>query len=255
MEPPSHSAWEPERGTDPAASKKILREIYSWINDKVRELGGVEDVIEVDAEGVSQYLPDDIEDDSKGTPQQIETINEEPVEVLDIRLRSTPQSTAPVYQPDDLAKEGAEDEEAEGTEGGPDGPANNSDGGGGGGGADGPKDTGSNKGAEKPDHGHKRIEIGSVHIYCADPATGLYRLLFEPTSGEVNHLRVYVIGEVGVEPAPITAFSVNGGPEVSEVSERGMIGPLTLQQGKRVAINVVLENSLRCALGISAYAD
>ena len=132
-EPPSHNAWEPERGADTATSKRILKKINAWITDRVRDLGTTEDVTEVDAEGVSQYLPDDIEDDAHGTPQQIETINEEPVEVLEIRLRSTPSSSAPIHEPDDKAKDETEDEE-EGTEGGPDGPPNETDGGGGGGG-------------------------------------------------------------------------------------------------------------------------
>ena len=256
-EPPSHNAWEPERGADTAASKRILKKINAWITDRVRDLGTTEDVAEVDAEGVSQYLPDDIEDDAHGTPQQIETINEEPVDVLEIRLRSTPPSSAPIHEPDEKAKDETDDED-EGTEGGPDGPPNDTDGGGGGGGGggdtDGTKDK-NNGGAEKPEHGNKRVEIGNVRIYCADPSAGLYRLLFEPTSGGVNHLRIYVIGEVGVEPAPVATFSVNGGPDISEIPERGLIGPLALQQGTRAVINVVLEDSLHCALGVSAYAN
>ena len=50
-------------------------------------------------------------------------------------------------------------------------------------------------------------------------------------------------------------FSVNGGPEISEVPERGLVGPLDLPRGERAVINVVLEDSLRCALGVSAYAN
>jgi len=34
-----------------------------------------------------------------------------------------------------------------------------------------------------------------------------------------------------------------------------MIGPLELPKGKRATINVVLEDSLHCALGVSAYAN
>ncbi len=81
LENPNHSLWEAGRGADPAASRKVLRDIYAWVNDKVRVLGGSENVTEVDAEGVSQYLPDDIEDET-GTPLQIEAINEEPTEFI-----------------------------------------------------------------------------------------------------------------------------------------------------------------------------
>jgi hypothetical protein len=179
------------------------------------------------------------------------------MEKIEIRLRSTPPASAPVYEADDKAQDSTQHDE-ESTEGGPDGPPNETEGGTGGGGegdgAGGDK-TNSQGDQEKVEHGNKRVEIGDVRIYCADPTAGLYRLLFEPKTGSVHHLRVYVIGEVGVEAAPVAAFSVNGGPKISTISERGMIGPLELPQGKRAAINVVLEDSLRCALGVSAYAN
>jgi hypothetical protein len=259
-EPPSHSAWEPERGTDPAASKRIIKKINTWISEKVRGLDSSQDVAEVDAEGVSQFLPDDIEDDVHGTPQIIETINEEPAEKIEIRFRSTPANSAPVYQPDDKAPDQTEEEETEGTEGtegGPDGPTNTSDGGGGAGG-DGTMNGNQNQNntaKEKVEHGNKRVDIGKARIYCADPATGLYKILFQPVSGAVNHLRVFVIGEVGTEIAPVTSYSVNGGPNLSEMTEQGLLGPLDLPAGKRAVIDVVLEDSLHCALGVNAYAN
>lgn len=36
---------------------------------------------------------------------------------------------------------------------------------------------------------------------------------------------------------------------------RGFSAHLNYQKGKRAAINVVLEDSLHCALGVSAYAN
>lgn len=255
-EPPSHTAWEPERGADPAASKRILRKIHGWINDKVRSLSSSEDVAEVDAEGVSQYLPDDIEDDVHGKPQHVETINEEPAEQIEIRFRSSPSSTAPVYQQDDSTMDNTEDEGEEGTEGGPDGPRNETDGGGGGEGGGGGFEGIQNKnGKQKTEQGNNRVDIANVRIFCTDPAQGKYKLLFEPVSGTVNGLRLFVIGEVGTEVAPVTAYSVNGGPEVTELGDHGLLGPMELPKGERAVINVVLEDSLHCALGVNAYAD
>ena len=171
-EPPSHTAWEPERGVDAAASKRILKKVHTWINEKVRAMSTSEDVAEVDAEGVSQFLPDDIEDDVHGTPQRIETINEEPAEMIEIRFRSSPPSTAPVYEQTDKAPDATEEEDAEGTEGGPDGPANDSTGGGGGGGGgnlDGIQNPNKNA-QDKIEHGNKRVDIANVRIFCTDPA-------------------------------------------------------------------------------------
>src|ERR1700686_2048348 len=105
LEPPSHNAWEPERSDDPEV-KKLPKALYAWINDRIRELVGNEDLTEIDAEGVSQYLPDEIDDATTGTPQQIETINEEPASVLDMRIRPTPMASAPTYEPDVSSEEG-----------------------------------------------------------------------------------------------------------------------------------------------------
>ena len=254
LEPPSHDQWREDRGDDPAVSKKVLNKLYGWINDKVREMVSTDNQTEVDAEGVSQYLPDDIDDDAKGTPVITETINEEPAAILDMRIRSTSSSTAPIFEPNINPEDGEGEEEGE--SGGPDGPPNDIDGGGGGGGGGNGGGTvpAGKKGQTETHDNHKRIEIGNVRIYCADPTIGKYRLLFEPKSGDATKLRIFVIGEVGTEPAPIKEFSVNGGPQ-TESTERGLVGPVTLQKGQRAALDVVLKDSLRCALGVVAYAD
>lgn len=255
LEPPSHDQWKEDRGDDPAVSRKVLNKLYGWVNDKVRELVPTDGQTEVDAEGISQYLPDDIEDDPKGTPLIMETIHEEPAAFLDMRIRNTPMTSAPIFEP---AAHTDSDEEEEGEGGGPDGPINETDGGGGGGGGGGNgggTEATKKKGQSETHDNHKRVEIGKVRIYCSDPAAGKYRLLFEPQSGEATKLRVFIIGEVGSEAAPIKTFSVNGGPETDSPAEKGLVGPVKLEQGKRAALDVVLKDGLRCALGVVAYAD
>jgi hypothetical protein len=252
LENPNHSLWEAGRGADPASSKKVLRDIYAWVNDKVRVLGGSENVTEVDAEGVSQYLPDDIEDES-GTPLQIEAINEEPTEFIEMRVRSTPPSSGPIYEPAEK-DQGDGDEDGEQEEGGAFDPTeddSNESGESDAGGHEVDDSTGSNK----TDRGQRRVEISKVRIFCTDVNTGAYRLLFDPSAQGVTNLRVFVIGEVGVEPAPIATYSVNGGKQAIPNGEKGLIGPLALPAGKRAAVDVVLDNGLRCALGVHAYGN
>ncbi len=111
LEPPSHKAWEPERGDDPAQSKQLLRNLSGWINDKFRDLIGVEDSAEIDAEGMSQFLPDDIDDAPTGTPEIKEKISEEPKEILAMRVRSAPMSTTPLFDPQEPGS--GEDEDIE----------------------------------------------------------------------------------------------------------------------------------------------
>jgi hypothetical protein len=70
LEPPSHNAWEPERGRRFCC---------------------------IDEGSESQYLPDELEDAEKGTPQKVEDINEEPAAVLDMRISSSPPPSTPQY--------------------------------------------------------------------------------------------------------------------------------------------------------------
>jgi hypothetical protein len=257
LEPPSHNAWEPERGEDPAVSKKVLNDLFGWIRDKVRQLVGSDSMQEVDAEGMSQYLPDELEDSDKGMPQKVEEVNEEPAAILDMRIRATPPATAPNYD----SEKASEDEDGEG-EGeaaggaGGGGEINKGDGGqegGEGAGMAGAGTTGGGGAATGTDH-TKRVDLTNIRIYCSDPSKGKYRLLFEPRSEDASHLRVFVIGEVGTEPALLARYSVNGGPEV-EINSKGLIGPLILKKGERAILDVVLQDSLRCALGVTAYAN
>jgi hypothetical protein len=257
LEPPSHNAWEPERGEDPDISKKVLNDLFGWIRDKVRQLVGSDSLQEVDAEGMSQYLPDELEDGEKGTPQKVEEINEEPAPVLDMRIRSTPPPSASQYDAEKVSDQ--EEGEGEGDTGGDTGGGggvNEGSGGGGGGEGGGDGGSGSNGGGAPStgvDH-NKRVDLTNIRIYCSDPAKGRYRLLFEPRTEDASHLRVFVIGEVGAEPAQLASYSVNGGPEI-ELNSKGLIGPLTLKRGERAVLDVVLQDSLRCALGVTAYAN
>jgi hypothetical protein len=251
LENPNHSLWEAARGDDPDEAKRVLREITSWLHAKVRELGGSDNVTEVDAEGVSQYLPDDIEDES-GTPLQLEAINQEPAEFVEMRVRQTTPSKASVYEPDEQ-EQGEGDTDGEQEEGGSN---DSSDGGS----SESTNDAGGheekeNTGSSKTDKGMRRIEITNVRIFCTDPAAGKYRLLFQPQASGTSVLRVSVIGEVGVEPAPITSYSLDGGKEQLAKGEPGLIGPFSLSAGKRASVDVVLENALRCALGVHAYGN
>src|SRR5437867_3814312 len=68
MEPPSHNDWQYERHEDPANGKALLRTLHGWMNDCVRQITGLTEAEELDAEGISQYLPDEF--DQSSVPQE-----------------------------------------------------------------------------------------------------------------------------------------------------------------------------------------
>jgi hypothetical protein len=248
LEPPSHKGWESERGADPAKARALLRNLYKWLNDKVRDLVTGDDLTELDAEGMSQYLPDDIDDPASGTPETMEKISVEPKVNLVMRVRTTPRvSIAPIVSPVDSGAEESDDDQPGPN---PDYPPERET----------PEPPGvPRQGRPKPSAGGggaaKSIDIKDLRIYCSDPSSGKYRLLFEPTSDDVAYLRVFVVGEVGAEAAPLKAVSINGGQPIAEFRQPGVIGPISLPKGKRAALEVILNDALRCALGVTAHAN
>lgn len=64
MENPQHDAWEPERHSKPSEAKKRKQSLSRYIKEQVLELGKKTTVAEVDAEGVGEFLPDEITSES-----------------------------------------------------------------------------------------------------------------------------------------------------------------------------------------------
>lgn len=64
MENPQHDAWEPERHSKPSEAKKRRQGLFRYIKEHVLDLGRKTTVAEADAEGVGEYLPDDVVSDA-----------------------------------------------------------------------------------------------------------------------------------------------------------------------------------------------
>lgn len=60
LEPPEHNSWEFERVSNKKLAKERIKEINKFMKDTVIEFGKVPSSDEVDAEGVGDYLPDDV---------------------------------------------------------------------------------------------------------------------------------------------------------------------------------------------------
>lgn len=253
LEPPSHDYWEPERHERPAEARALLKAITSWITDHLREISTAVDVEEIDPEGLSQFLPDDIDqsEDKKGRDSG-DSDHSTPRDV-DIETRVVRPL---VRQP------AAGDESGTGTDDGAGvvegGASNQSDGGwpstdpGGG------DDTGS---GATPGDGDSvgsretRINLERLRLFCSDYSTGQYRLTFEPDFDGKGIIRVNIVGEVGEEPAPVqsAAFATTG--EAIALGRHGAIGPMEFKKGQRHEIVVTLQNHLRCAMEVSAHAS
>lgn len=263
IEPPSHNAWEADRHKNPEYARETIRQIYGWLNDSVRNIAKIDDTEELDVEGISDFLPDDIEELEPDAFDADEGVaanrpKDAPQEV-EVQIIAPKPSTSANANADATGEEG-EDEGSSLTDG--DQP---NDGTGGsqptepkegvGSGDDQGLDTSSENGAV-PTQTSKPIKLKRVRTFCTDSAKGRYKVLFEPTESGVGTIKIKTIGDDGsVEPAPIeSAIACHDGSALV-VDSSGKIGPLTFTAGTRNSIEVVLNDALRCAMEVSANAN
>jgi hypothetical protein len=254
LEPPSHDRWEDKRGDDPGYAREQLKSLYKWISDGVKSLSGMQDPEQLDAEGVSQYLPDDIDMAPSITETTAEGEKIEPLPEISVQLHPHDSPVAVDLATPEPAKAG--EGEAMVVEG-PGSLGSYGEGGGNGGG--GVREGGGGIETTKGASGHgpaprpKPIGLKKVRVYCIDPAGGRYRIMCEPAESGKGTLLVHVIGEVGQEPAPIREYWLPGASQAKATERVGAIGPLQFENGKRVSVDLVLEGALHCALGVSAH--
>lgn len=68
MEPPKHDKWDPDIMADESLKKigrKLRGEVIKWVNDVIDEACKSDATDEIDPDGMSQYLPDELEDGYK----------------------------------------------------------------------------------------------------------------------------------------------------------------------------------------------
>ena len=258
LEPPSHDKWEHKRADDSQYAKGVLRDMYEWVHDKVRTLSAEQGLEALDPDGLSHYLPDDLDDLGQATDEVAEGERSEPEAEIVVQTRVRDKAEAIVTVAPFTG--GADDGEdlASGGEG-----SGYGEGEGGGDGGDG---SGVKEGGDDGDSGardsdgrsapaSRPISLGKVRVYCSDPSIGRYRIMVEPQATGQGYLDVYVVGEVGQLLAPISEIWLAGAKSPDIPTKPGSIGPLDMEKGKRLAVDVVLEGALHCALGVSAHEN
>ncbi|UUZ92340.1 hypothetical protein LJK87_44330 [Paenibacillus sp. P25] len=275
IEPPTHSAWEPDRHENPEEAKAIIRKLYSWINEQVRSITVVTDEEELDVEGLSQYLADK-DDPSLEVQAQQEIVQNSsegekaaPKDIeIDINYRTVKQTVfVGINESFDVYQEtaaGAEDPED--VQGGGDGSTEGSVRGSGeednkGQDTSGHKEqTGSSQGREKNEGNNsaapsKNMRLVRSRIFCIDPNTSLYKVSIQTDVEGSGYIGIKVIGEVGGEPAPVKSVIVQQTGESVNIGKNGKIGPVSFYKDKKSDLLVTLEGSLRCALEVAIHAN
>ena len=256
LEPPEHNKWVPnlsKKPEDAAAAAKVIKNLYKWMNDCVRDVSSEAAEEEYDFEGMQQFLPDDLDDN----PRQQDTDSEEqaipaPVELVIRKAKVAPQPKA--LNP---SKEAGEDESEDTKIGGNEGDGENTggeigviEGGSAGDGKDGAEESLSSPNSLLT---RSPVRLHGKRAFCINPNDGTYKVMFEPSKSGSGFVVLSVVGEVEDGPAQITSASI--GQNSVGINHRGEIGPLPFIAGIKQEIIVVLSDRMHCALEVAAYEN
>lgn len=258
LEPPSHRKWEPHRHDDVAYAKKMVKNIYKWINDQVKSIAVIDDSEDLEVEGLSEFLPDDSDDFEPELPEHQEGIEEGPPKNVEIRVVG-------IDPPDQLAEEGGlggldENQNGDILTGG--GDRNNGEGGTpptepgdivGGPGEDAINPNSEEK--DMPSHSDKSILLKRVRLFSIDADRGVYRLNYLSNCSGNGYLRLKTVGDDGSnEPAPIAEVTELESGNNVEFGSDGRIGPILFDKEAPSSLEIILKDGLRCAMEVSANA-
>ncbi|WP_461672590.1 hypothetical protein [Priestia megaterium] len=263
IEPPSHDCWQPERNEENVSgSKKVLKELYSWISKQVRDLSSSGNAEELDIEGISQYLPDDSDasafDNSDKRKEDHATIPKEvAVEDTPVRTKFDAKSVTSLGEakvgpggkidsrnlnPEKREKKGntpsgskyKKDEEGDKSGSGPNKSGNNT------------KPIG-NEDAKPP------LELKSFRSFCTNPAEGVYQISYTPSRDGIGYLVVNIVGEQGEEEIKLKRAIKNQTSQPLKIKAENQIGPVEFKANARESITLTLNEAMRCALGVVMY--
>ena len=266
LEPPAHNKWEASRDDDEAKADERIKDLYSWINECVRDISAGASMDRQDVPGVSRFLPDEADEADLPFEERTEderTDTPKPASVeLRPKAREEPESirrAAARHQSGD--EEGGEGE-GEGDwsgDGGPnDGDGGAPPGGGAGGSGDGDGDVtgGSGDKGESPSSRKRPLALRQQRCFCTDPNAGRYELIFGVGSATENaYLSLRAVGESEITRIPaISARRADTG-EAVPVSTEGEIGPISVSENEKCRVEVALPDHIRCALEITANED
>ncbi|MGK2957261.1 MAG: hypothetical protein ACSLFB_02400 [Acidimicrobiales bacterium] len=266
LEPPAHNKWEAARDEHEAKAATRIRNLYTWVNDCVRDISAGANMDRQDVPGVGRFLPDEEDDadlpfeerteDERADRPKATTVELKPKARQDV---DTSRGKAAQYESGD--DEGGEsDGESDWTG---DGEANDVGGGvppeggtGGRGDGEGGVTGSSHDEGESPSSKRRPLILRQQRCYCSDPKEGKYELIFGVASVATNaYLSLRAIGESEVTRIPAVSARLADTGEPIPVSSSGEIGPVAVSATGKCRVEVTLPDHIRCALEIIANED
>ena len=262
MEPQQHDKLVASRADDPVEAQKFLDHLYKWLNDCVRSVADDQASDEADIEGVSKFLPDDIDDaSSKDESDDIVEPTEAAAEIpLVFKGRESSPKRVNIEAIDALPNdEWLPDDTPENLGRGLDSIQPNPE-------SAPPSDeslqgSGPGLGGSKPQGGPssttRGVPVGLTNqrSFGADKDNKKLIVNFCPDESCRGRVSLIALGETIQAKVPVRGARLIDEDSIVEITTDGSIGPLDLIAGKRYSIEVSLKKPSRFALGVVLHAD
>ncbi|MBM7660405.1 hypothetical protein JOC85_001172 [Bacillus mesophilus] len=267
LENPAHNEWAPERfEKDPKLAKSIFSELRKFIRDTVKSQFQEQITDEMDAVGLSDFLPD-TSFDLTGSTKKTESLNSSIKSIVTKEVKQ--ESKRPANRKGKETKD-FEDQLAgefgitpSGNEGGNGDGSNDTDGGNVGSGASNPggdnevnKDESGEldkKKERKPSKDPIRI---TQRYLCMDKSNGKYNFLISPTKTLASGRLVFkVVGEQSDYDLPIKNASTNDHNVTVEKVNTNTVYLQSLVKDQRFALQVDIDYSDYCVLEVELYEN
>lgn len=256
MESPQHDAWEPDRHTDKKAAKKRRSELFKFIKEEILNIGRSNSTEEMDAEGVGEFLPDDLLISEVQRNQDVEETISDKTKQVDIKVVdkvSVAKGIAKMY--DILANEEAaatgefsDNDDVDGESRRGTGKPNSSSGG-----------IGTPTPAKEKDNGNasikKFIEVGIVQtrLFLIDKDANKYKLIILPGKSAVDgFVEISLSGEQSnVEANILSAYNDNDSSTLKCCKGKIFIDKIV--EKSKLNLSFVLDYTDNCSMEVGLY--
>lgn len=245
MENPQHTEWEPKRSANEQRSREILTALNSFMKKKVEDFAMQGSVMEIDAVGLGELLPDEIDADTN--KKRDENVNNATAtiesKVIKHKERKPTQNRTPAVVPGEL-EPGNDDmvwpPKPEPPQPGPH-PIP-------------PTPHVIVPGEKTVKHIPKQIGLEKFVFFAPDRTNGKYVIMLIPAAnGNDGVVELEIAGEVYNSPVTIKSATQVGGKALN-VDQNKIVG-LQFEKGKQIRISLELDYHDYCALEVNAYAN
>ncbi len=264
METPQHNAWEPGFHSDKKKAKKIRTELFRYIKEIVIQMGRNEAADEIDAEGVGEYLPDELfmvqnqnQNRNQNQNDKDETITDKTkdIEIKAVEKVKIPTGIAKIEgdsldeEIDDYGNIATDDDVIDGTARTPRGKKNN--------GSDGKgTPTGATGNIDGTNVIKKWAEIGSVQtrLFNTGVKPSEYKLMLTPEkSAQKGYVMVKLSGEQSNFNASIKSARLESSESEKLNSMDGRIFLNSFLEKQKISIIFELDYEESCSMEVALY--